>query len=230
MAIQEFFRDMFEELSGISRMAWLLILFVGLISTLSEIAHWSLGAESALIGYLLLGISAPAWFAAAYMASMAMIEREARLGGFFRFVATTALLGSPIVAGIAGAAILVPGPGQDAVMAITLALIVAGWMLLALLPALPLTQALSLTLVPPVRLFHATGGHRLALLLIAFLTSSLNRLIPGASIATTIPDAITLALVNGLVAAGTVLFVACVGVTSWRWSLRNDPALEVAQA
>lgn len=223
---QTFLSDAFGEFAGLSNREFLLFALFAIVSALTEILHWSLGTTRVTpYDYAGIAVAAAAWLAVTYVSSMSLVGRQSNLASFSRFAVTSLVVLAPVVAGVVVFAALVPGPYENLGLGVGFSLLLIGMIVLTLLPALPVAQALSIKFVSPLRLARRTKGHRWQLLLALFVSGSINRLSPDTSAARDYWDAILSALGSGLMTSITSLIAMSIGVTAWRYAVRNDPSL-----
>lgn len=138
----------------------------------------------------------------------------------------------PIIVGATVILAFLPSENKETVVSISLVFFGIGLLVVTFFPAFPLAQAVSTTAISPISIWRATKGHRWSLILITFATSSINKIVPATSKATNIGEAYLFAASNGLVGMFTGVLATCLGVTAWRYVVRNDRMLtgDVPQA
>jgi hypothetical protein len=219
-AKQSMFSDVSGEFACMPSRVWRYALAYSLLQAVTDWIAWWSGRDLAAIDYVAFSVAFAAFLAMSYAASFAMVSREPDILSFRRFTAVLTILLSPMFLGIA--CILVrPAPSSGTTLGVGFSLIVIGWLLVTFLPAAPLAQALSAQPISPIAIFKATRGHRWSLVLLSFVTTSVNRFVPSTSAATGSLEAALLAIGNGLVTTLTTLFGVCIGVAAWRVAART---------
>lgn len=199
---------------------------VGVVAATNEWVSWKYGPSLSAVNYIGIVVQVPAWIAAVYISSMAMIGIQLSWSGFARFALSTVTLMLPIIAGVAGILILLPSQHKNLILYVAISLIFFGWIAMTLLPSWPVAQALSRDAVSPYRILKATKGHRWPLFVISFVFVGLNRMVPSTLTARNGGEAAILAMGNGLVSFASIMLAVNLGVTAWRYATRSDPSLQ----
>lgn len=225
MATQNLFSDVFSGFGRLPKKGWWLASIVGSVSSISEFAHWLVGPNLTAADFAIVAFTLPLWLGVSYALSMMMASRQASWSSFIRFAIITVILFLPMIGGFGSMFIASPDASKGLVLSLALLLLVGGWIVLTLFPALPVAQAVSTAFVSPKRVWRATKGHRWSLVVVSFATGSISKLAPEMSMAANSGQAALLAVGHGLVSVGTLLLMNSLGVTAWQYATRNDPSL-----
>jgi hypothetical protein len=228
IAKQTFLSDAFGQVASLNRSGWLALACFGFFSSAMYLVGWWSGPHLTMADYVGMLLTATLWIAATYVASLSMLSRPLKLAGLIRFGVATLILISPIIFAVAGFLLLRFIPNKEAFLIGCVILLLIGWLLLTMLPALPIAQAMSPTFVSPTKLWRSTKGHRFSLLIASIIAGSINKMTPGMSTANGLEEAVAIALWNGMMSAAAVLIAACVAVTAWQYACDNEPALKAS--
>lgn len=214
-------------LQRISRAAWLVSLAAVTASAAVEVVLWSQHRQSGWADAAPGAVIATGWVAAIYVGALAIIARRPTVAGFGRFALATLAGFAPLVLGLAILLAARPWLGEGPRLAIFLVAMAVQFSFTAILPAWPVTQALSTTIVSPLRVLSATRGHRWSLVVATFVIGALNNdhLVPKMATATSIGTACAIAVADMVIGLLTIGFTAAIAATAWQFAVRNDPGL-----
>jgi hypothetical protein len=227
--MQSFFQDIFAQFGAIPRRGLYYIAAVSAISALSDILFWSHGSQLLAADYIGLAILCPAWIFATYAASMAIIESRLSFFGYLWFVLGTLALISPCLVGIGLLLSMPSGWDRETTFGVFIALTLVTIPLVSFLSSWPIFQARAQSWIAPMRIFKATRGYRLSLLLMPFLGSGLNKIVPSISTAPNIGTAILIAVGDFVVSCASLMLTASIAVTAWRYAIKRDEELPGGQ-
>lgn len=219
------FSDVFSEFGGLTNQAWLLMCIFGIVMAGADLLGWSGGPGLSPVDYVSVSVTVPLGLFAAYFAGMSMMSRRMSGIGFLRFVGGVFALFSSLMLGIAVILALLPGPYKSMILAVALALMFFGWLVVVFLPAWPIAQALSSKLISPMRLLRGTKGNRWSLFLMSFVDGSLNNLVPSTAKARNFAEAMIYAAGNSVASVFTITIFIALSVTAWRYASVSDQAL-----
>ncbi|AYJ85908.1 hypothetical protein D3Y57_07890 [Sphingomonas paeninsulae] len=162
--------------------------------------------------------------ATVYVVAMMIAEAPLSWLGGIRFLGIMALCVSiPLGLLFGGLLLLRTGGGITAVI-LGLSLL-AALIAIPLLSAWPVTQALSGVFVSPVRILRSTKGYRWGLFTASYASTVLNKILPATDTAKSGGQAIILAIGNGAISCISLLLLASIAATAWKFAIRQDATL-----
>jgi hypothetical protein len=199
---------------------------VAVVSALIDVAYWAEGWTPWPAGLLLLVPSAVAISAVEYLGIVGILSARSSVVAYIRFVCTSALVLLPAVLAIS-VLFAAPEVGRSAALVACGIGIIVGLVVIALLPAWPVAQAFSSSVVMPTKIFNATTGFRWGLAGAVILLSALNRqdLIPPVDHAKDVPHAFAYAAGEALLSTLSMMYTAAVAATAYLFACRNDEDL-----
>lgn len=171
-------------------------------------------------GYAFAVVIALGWFGVLYATASTMLDVRPSLLGLAKFLLTLGAMAVPI--GLAAFLIIVGI--KDSIPAAFLSgglLLLGGMALVALLPAWPITQAISQNWVSPLAAFRATKGHRGGLILVALLLGAFNGLIPSIDTTASFTAACVMAVVGAIGSVAWAMAFVSISVASSKLMSRN---------
>jgi len=197
------------------------ILRLGLVSAVAAafgLLFWQQDMRG--LGYSFAVATAIGWFGVLYATASTMLDVRPSILGLAKFLLTLAAMAVPI-----GLAVFLTIVGiKNSVPAASLSgglLLLGGMALAALLPAWPITQAISQNWVSPMAALRATKGHRGGLIFLALLLGAFNRLIPSVDTTTSFTAACIMAVVGAIGSVAWAMAFVSVSVASSKLMTRN---------
>lgn len=221
---QDFLAQTVREFGTVPKRGLIYAVTAGTLSAIAGLLDWGMDTKFAGVNYIVPVFVSVCWLSAAYATTMAMIERPSSITGFFKFAAVTIFMFMPFLCGLAVLA-YAAGAHDGWTISTVILLFIFGFICSSLLPAWPVTQAISEELISPARIVKATKGYRWSLILVFFAAGSVNKLMPEISDATNAGEAIALALCGAVVAAAILVLTASIAVTAWKFAVRRDASL-----
>jgi hypothetical protein len=199
---------------------------VAVVSALMDVAYWAEGWTPWPAGLLLLVPSAVAISAVEYLGIVGVLRARPSMVAYIRFACTSALVFLPTVLAIS-VLFAAPALGRSAALLAFGIGIIVGLVVIALLPAWPVAQAFSSSVVMPTKIFKATTGFRWGLAGAVLLIGALNRqdLIPPVDHAKDVPHAFAYAAGEALLSTLSMMYTAAVAATAYLFACRNDEDL-----
>jgi len=185
------------------------------LSGLFDLFVWTQQDDIPLLADVVLGALILGWFSACYASSMLMMKTRTSASGFGKFLATWVMMTTPSLLAAALIILAFEWSNTPAYVAGGL-MIIAGFVVLVLLPGWPIVQALSPSLIRPLQALRATRGYRWGLTLTAFLSSTLNRLVPTTSSTTDFATACVLAGAGIVVSVASGMAIVSISVAAAR--------------
>lgn len=180
-------------------------------------------------GYAFAVVIALGWFGVLYATASTMLDVRPSLLGLAKFLLTLVAMAVPI--GLAAFLIIVGIKHSIPAAFLSGGLLLLGGMaLVALLPAWPITQAISQNWVSPLAAFRATKGHRGGLLLVALLLGAFNRLIPSIDTTASFTAACVMAVVGAIGSVAWAMAFVSISVASSKLMSRNLAANQLGQS
>jgi hypothetical protein len=210
----------------IPRSARLMMIAVGVISALVDVAYWAEGWKPWPGGLLLLIPSAVAISTVEYLGIMRVLRAQPSVVAYIRFACTSALVLLPTVLAIS-VLFAAPAVGRSAALLAFGIGMTVGLVFLAFLPAWPIAQAFSSSVVMPTTIFKATSGFRWGLVGAVLLLSAFNRqdVIPSVDHATDTGHAFAYAAGEVVMSTLSMMYTAAVAATAFLFACRNDGGL-----
>jgi len=181
------------------------------------------------LGYALAVVIVLGWFGVLYATASTMLDVRPSVLGLAKFLLTLAAMGVPI-----GLAVFLTILGvKNSIPAAFLSgglLLLGGMALIALLPAWPITQAVSQTWVGPMNALRATKGHRGGLIFVALLLGAFNRLIPSIDTTASFTAACVMAVVGAIGSVAWAMAFVSISVASSKLMSRNLAANQLGQS
>ena len=197
------------------------------LAALSNMAFWASGQRLnwfwGTAGVLQIAL----WFAAIYVSASGIVRRPSTWLGGVRFALTSLALvlplGATLLLLLAGKAVL----SDTGVIWLLIACLITSFLIVSLLPAWPMAQSLSRSLVSPIKVLKATRGHRGSLILLAFATSGIGRAgtLPAMAASDSAVDASLVAFGNALIGLILTIVFAGIAAVTWQFAVRNDATL-----
>ena len=206
------------------------IIYIGAVSVAAEglgLLLWKQDLSG--LAYAAVVVIAFAWFGALYTAASMMLEARPSLWGFGKFLLTGLVMAAPL-----GLALLLIIVGvKTSITATYLSgglLLLGGMVLIALLAAWPITQAVSRRWVGPIIALRATKGHRGGLIYVALILGALNRLIPSIDTTASFTAACVMAVVGAIGSVAWAMTFVSISVASSKLMSRNLAANQLGQS
>jgi hypothetical protein len=203
-----------------------MMIAVAVVSALADVVYWAEGWKPWPAGLLLLIPSALAISGVEYLGIVGVLRARPSVVAYIRFAFTSALMLLPALL-----AILVlfasPAVGRSAALLTFVIGIIVGLVVIAFLPAWPVAQAFSSSVVMPTKIFKATSGFRWGLIGAVILLSAFNRqdLIPPVDHAKDIAHASAYAAGEAVISTLSMMYTAAVAATAFLFACRNDADL-----
>ena len=220
----DFFSEVFHGVHTLPLKGFALAAGVGAMNVAVDLSSRRFGFHASVPEYFAVGVLTFVALGAVYLIAMMIAETSSSWSGGLRFVGTTILIiGAPV-------GILFGSLWLMRILA-GAAVVILGLMLLALLFALPLlsawpiAQALSTHFVSPLRIVRATKGYRWGLFTASYASTAINKLLPATDTAKSSSQAIALAIGNGAITCLSLVLLASIAATGWKFAIRRDPTL-----
>jgi F0F1-type ATP synthase assembly protein I len=199
---------------------------LAVIFALVDVAYWAEGWKPWPAGLLLIVPYAVALSAVEYLGIAGVVRAKPSVPAYIRFACTSLLVVLPAMLGLA---VLFAAPviGRSTALLAFGVGVVVGIAVIAFLPAWPVAQSFSSSLVTPVKVFKATRGFRWGLVGAAILLSVFNRqdLIPAVDKATDLSHAFAYAAGEAGISTLSMMYTAAVAATAFIFACRNDDDL-----
>ena len=196
---------------------------VAVIFALVDVAFWAKGWKPWPTGLWLLIPYALALSSVEYLGITGVVRVAPSMRAYIRFACTSTLMLLPLALAIA---VLFAAPiiGRTAVVIAFGVGAVAGLAIVAFLPAWPVAQAFSSSIVTPLKVFRATRGFRWGLVGAAILLIVFNRqdLVPEVDKATDLSHAFAYAAAQAGISTLSMIYTAAVAATAFAFACRND--------
>jgi len=199
---------------------------VAVIFALVDVAYWAKGWKPWPSGILLLLPSALAISAVEYLGIAGVLRVRPTVIGYIRFACTSALVLLPALLAL-GVLFAAPAIGRtNALMGFSVGIVI-GLALITFLPAWPVAQSFSSSVVMPTRIFKATSGFRWGLVGAVILLSAFNRqdFIPQVGHASDVGHAFLYAAGEAVISTLSMMYAAVVAATAFLFACRNDEKL-----
>ena len=217
----DFFSEVFHGVQTVPMKGYVLATGVGLLGITIDLIFRHLGGRYSAPEYAVFGVAAVFSLAALYGIAMMIVEAPATWSGGLRFLSIMILsIGLPLCA-LFGSLWLMHGSDRGAAIS---ALLLSVFLILFGLP-LPTAQALSDHFVSPIRILRATKGHRWGLLTASFASTAITKMIPATDTAKSGGQALLLAVGNGATTCASLVLLASIAATAWKFAVQKDPAL-----
>jgi hypothetical protein len=226
MSQQSFTTAIFQNVRLIPRPVIAGMFALGVVFSLVDVAYWAKGWKLWPAGLLLFVPYATAVSGVEYLGITGVLRSRPSVAAYIRFACTSLLVVLPAMLGL-GALFAAPVIGRfTALLAFGVGVVVA-IAVIAFLPAWPVAQSFSSSLVTPVKVFKATQGFRWGLLGAAILLSVFNRqdLIPAVAKATDFSHAFAYAAGEAGINSLSMMYTAAVAATAFIFACRNDKDL-----
>jgi hypothetical protein len=199
---------------------------VAVVSALIDVAswagHWNLWTQVAILFVLdAIPISA-----VEYLGIMRILGATPTVRSYLKFACVSVILLLPAILGIA-ALFGAPFLGASSALLACGVGVMASIAIIAFLPAWPVAQAFSSSIVPPTKVFNSTRGFRWGLVGAVFLLSVFNRqdLVPAVDKATDLSHAFAYAAGQAGLNTMSMIFTAAVAATAFIFACGNDEDL-----
>ena len=219
----DFFAEAFHAAQALPLKGFALAAAFGLINLTIDLVFPHFGTGN-LAGYVAIGLLTIASLAAYYVLAMIIVEIAPSWIGGLRFGATLLVsLILPLALLFAGLWLM---RSSDSV-----SVVVVGLSLLFLLVGLPLlagwpvAQAVSNRLVSPLGILRATKGYRWGLFVASYASTAINKILPATDTAKTTGQTILLAIGDGGVSCISLILLASIAATAYKFAIRSDPGL-----
>jgi hypothetical protein len=215
-----------QSVAKIPRPALASMFAVSVVMALVDVAFWAEGWKPWPTGLWILAPEVLAISGVEYLGIVGVLGIKPSLQAYVRFACTSALLVLPVLLAIAvlfatpiiggGSALLTFGAG-----------VLAGIAIIAFLPAWPIAQSVSSSIVTPMKVFRATRGFRWGLVGAAILLSVFNRqdLVPAVDKAPDLSHAFAYAAGEAGMSTLSMAYTAAVAATAFIFACRNDEDL-----
>jgi hypothetical protein len=223
MAQPSFTTAVFQNVRLIPRSARLMMIAVAVISAFFDVAYWAEGWKPWPAGFLLLVPSALGISTVEYLGIVGVLRARPSLVAYIRFACTSALVLLPAVLAIS-VLFAAPAVGRSTALLAFIIGILVGLVFIVFLPAWPVAQAFSSSVVMPTKIFRATSGFRWGLVGAVILLSAFNRqdLIPPVDHAKDIAHASAYAAGEAIISTLSMMYTAAVAATAFLFACRNE--------
>ena len=215
--MQSFYSQFAGHFGAVSRSGLTAIGTASALAGLSELVYMMHENQLMLVDFVLFSFVIAAHLSASYVAAMAMLSAPMSIGSYFRFLRGSAFLWGALVMGVVLFLIAPQGANRDAFLTNGIILALIGLLVLMMLPALPIAEALHQR-IRPWALLKATKGHRFALVGLFMASGSLDKLVPNLSIVSGFLTIAGVLVCNFIINAATNLFYTALAVTSWQFA------------
>lgn len=221
----DFFAEVFHEVQTLPLKGFAIAAVFGLISATIDLLARNIYGHISASEFLFLSLIVIFYVISVYLIAMMLIKNPASWLGGLRFLATMLVsIGLPLGM-LFGGLWLMRGDNGGFATAILLAAAFVGLFGVPLLSGWPATQAQSSRLVSPMKIFRATKGYRWGLFVASYASTAINKIIPATDTAKSDGQAIVLAIGNGAVSCASVVLLAAMAATAWKFAIRADPQL-----
>lgn len=202
----------------------------GLMNAAIDLLFRHIGGRYSAAEYSALGALAIVSLAAVYWIAMMLTEITASWNGCVRFLTTMVVtIGIPLSMLFTGLWLMRGNSGGTAI-AMVLVAAFAALFVIPLLSGWPVAQAQSTHFISPMRILKATKGYRWGLFCASYASTAINKIVPATDTAKDGGQAILLAIGNGAVSSASLVLLASIAATAWKFATRQDPGLARAVA
>lgn len=221
-----FTNAIFQNVRQIPRSVIAAMFALAVIFALVDVGYWAEGWKPWPTGLLLLFPYALALSVVEYLGITGVLRTTPSMSAYIRFACTSALLILPVILsfGILFAAPIIGKPTAFLVFGVG---VIAGIGIIAFLPAWPVAQAFSPSIVTPTKIFRASRGFRWGLIGAAILLSVFNRqdLVPAVDKAADLSHALAYAAGEAGMSTLSMAYTVAVAAAAFVFACRNDEGL-----
>ncbi|MXP29603.1 hypothetical protein GRI58_12325 [Porphyrobacter algicida] len=220
----DFFSEVFQELHALPLIGFGIAALIGVLSLGSDIAFRALDAIHPMLANVMGGLFVLTWFLAYFSVTMISAKVKVSWRGGIKFGSSVlANVGVPL--GLLFGGIWLTRFSDGAGVLILSAAALYLMIVMPMLSGWPLAQTVGQGLVSPLRVLKASKGHRWGLFAASYLSTAINKIFPATDTAKSFKQAMLLGVGNGAVTAASLLILAIVASTAWKFACQNDPTL-----
>jgi hypothetical protein len=219
------FQEVIRRSSMASKWSVAIAVAVGISEAVPDALQWFPNPSLEAPYVATAAVTVAIWISIQYPITLNMIKRRASIGGLLRYTAANLALFLPVGIGIGSAFALPALVGKAVSSTILITGLFTSLVAVLLLRAWPIEQALSSTLVSPIKALKATKGHRWALILISSTMGGVDKLIPSDSELRAHFGPLTYIVVHGAVNSIILLGFSALAAGAWVFASRADAHL-----